>query len=518
MAPAQPDRDPHLVEAPIDAAPASETAPPITNADASEDSLDARSPAPDTTTPDTTTPDATTPDTTTPDTTTPDTTTPDASGDARAADEGRATWEAWRKFHEDREDVYARLLESCNNLSVDVQGPVREPLWKYSISPELHAGLVKVDRKAMAACLASLESATCEQFLPLAEDNAYAELKRWRVDPFRPCAQVVTGNVARGAVVLGSDECADPNDTASIGPGTTICRETCQPKPLASGVGEACSDRPCPAGTSCWGPPTQGAVFTCQPTGEGAACHSQFDFCDPGLFCQRTQTSPDGVCRRLQPGSPCEGSWQCPVTLACVRTAAGAMGTCGAGKAAGAPCTVQGADGYGLLASDCAYSLDCTAYQGDVPRCHGPSRVGEPCGSVAGVPPDRAPIWCIEGATCEPGIKSAGVCVKSHLGAGATCSDDTQCAAAHECRTPDLDHYVCTPVYNQREIGEFCSLPGLERECVFGSYCKQDARTFPTPSHCSPYRQKGEPCSIEDSDFCDLMLDCTGGVCQPACP
>jgi hypothetical protein len=443
----------------------------------------------------------------------------DASeGDVSAAVDPSADWEAWLTFHAEREAEYARLRETCNHLRRDLQTVLREDPYQYSSPTELRLGLARIDRAAMAACLASLRGATCEQFRVLVDDGALELPRRWRVDPFRACGRARLGTVPRGGNVFSSEECSEPDDIA-IDASTTNpnCGFKCGPRPVAAGEGEVCTDRYCPAGTTCWGAPTQGAVHTCLPTDEGAACHAQTNFCDPGLFCSRSQSSPDGVCRPVEVGSPCEGGWQCPLTLACVKASAAAMGTCQPGRWDGEPCEQQGLDGYGHAVSDCAFTLSCLSLDGDVPRCYGGSRVGQPCGFLPGRPEPDFRVICIEGATCEPSLEQAGRCVKSHQNAGGPCTEQSQCVPGTECRGADLVA-ACVPVFSHRADGESCSVGDGEQACVFGSYCTLDTpSSMMGASHCRTYRKQGEPCAPDAGDSCDFFLSCENGVCEALC-
>jgi hypothetical protein len=413
-------------------------------------------------------------------------------------------WRQWSAFHATREDVYARRLAECLNLSEDLSHGLYEQL-DYGWLTEIRVGIAGVDATAMSTCLSVLRTAACSQFILLAEDNAFRGEKRWRLDPFRACGDTIKGLVPTGGVALRQLECADDGDTIETSVSGLICASTCRKESVAA-LGGECRYARCPAGSTCLARPGNEPPI-CVANIEGAPC-SESDFCGPGLFCEHAQDMKSGVCRPVRVGSPCQGSWQCPLTMACRADAPGEASTCRAGKAQGELCQRIGRDAFDVESSDCAYSLRCLSIDAGPPRCYSLSRPGEPCGLPPGVTSADWLMGCVPGSTCELDGKPRGVCVAPKLKAGESCTENAQC-----CRAPDQQNLSCVDILSEVEVGEHCGAGESDRECVFGAYCREDVPgMIPGTTTCRPYLKRGEACS--DRDQCDFLLQCMGGVCR----
>ena len=307
------------------------------------------------------------------------------------------------------EYLEANRVANCKRLvrcgvALDVQTCLRAypPL---QIDPDrlgaLDAGKIEFDAGVASACLAEVESLTCDRTSREYRQPLCTGLLRGTLGDQEPCAF--------GSECI-SQECWVESELACDDAG--CCRGTCvgELAPQVETVGGRCRFEPC-FDAWCDG----SACVALLP--EGAACNVDGDrwwreVCEYGLECFY------GTCTRAV-GSG-ESSLSNPCRL--VGDIRGAGGTCVRRRIAGERC-------YGSVEPECVIGLVCdrgtkTCVDRDAIAPVERVPVGAPCRYVLGP-------WCEEGAFCDvadPEQSLDGICTLPKP-VGASCRSDSQCAS-----------------------------------------------------------------------------------------
>ena len=280
-------------------------------------------------------------------------------------------------------------LEACVVYSVMVLGSLSE----HGLEPAVARGTVEYDAAGAGACLAMLESSSCET----AFDG-------------ETCDEMARGLLSQGDSCLVSAECG-----AGLFCETLTCPGACTQR---RGEGAECEESTeCLEGLRCH-------IGACAvPTAAGAECDANLAPCTSGLSCVAgddgvARCSPQGAIAARAVGEACElgNDGLCVEGAYCAfsRTDAGVSGVCAPRVGSGEACQ------FGLPDA-CPSGQYCNAdTEGDLSgRCVPRLALGDACTNSAGCPPLET--------TCVAGSCRAWAVI------GEACVDDAQCIAGGPC-------------------------------------------------------------------------------------
>lgn len=259
------------------------------------------------------------------------------------------------------------------------------------IQHSVEAGRVAYDGEAVAECLDTLGSASCD----LTTESA-------RVTP-QSCKDAIKGAVAAGGTCYDSGDCQSARcDLPDCG--NACCMGTCQDGPAEVTVGQSCADAPCDDRSFCQN-------GTCQALlASGAACQGS-DECGFGLMCgndactaaaHRGDACVDGDCAEI--GDRCDSTDHCAALVA-------VGGACSGGIA-------------GLF--DCQRPLVCND---TTLKCEAAPTAGQACQFFCG-----GNLFCNDQNTCEAPRADGAACGSNSECASDFCDDVTsKCAALPLC-------------------------------------------------------------------------------------
>jgi hypothetical protein len=371
-------------------------------------------------------------------------------------------------FRGSRDALIVQRLVECFNGDPTAHGAVA-PV-ESDVDLSLRFALITFDDKAAEACLQAIRTEACQAVAAEAHDTA--------------CGKALQGQLARGTFCRVDEDCRDPDkDFCKSGP-ATICNTRCLPRTID---GERCaSGSECLPGSSCRPGPDGVTTLCAARMAEGEACDG--DVCKAGLYCQANgPDGPDGTCSPIKTGGACAGTWQCPPFHACVLSAAGAIGTCSAGRKAGEACQVQVPDQPTI--SDCGFDLGCY-----------PDVTSGQLKCSAGRKLDEA---CTELVPCRTGQCVAGKCTALRK-QGESCSEAMSCQEDQAC----IEGKCASEILPS---GGRCG-GSEQRTCPAGTFCKPDGDgAAGAAGTCSPSRKLDESCQPGQ---CEPALDCVGGTCR----
>ena len=458
----------------------------------------------------------------------------DGPGDSPADDQ----LSRYHKFLQDsRDHIHARQTACFGTSPASLRDP-RPPSSSLDygrpdrmLRRSMRLGMVTFDDGAAAACLRTLDGASCQEIaamhalgldLPAAAAPECTAVLAEQIPKGGPCLDYLMG--------CGPSLMCETN----FAPGCSFC----VPKPAPLRLGEKCSDTQavCATDTVCTSDDARSDQF-CQPAlpnnqgSSGSPCGSLKPDCKQGLYCATADPYPPGgivtgICRPLQLGIPCAGPAECFDYYVCAGATSKHGGTCQVGKGSDQTCTIFDYQDRlqppplpqaTIRFSDCAPGFACVDLDQQGRKCVAGSPLGGICGSV-----DLQFLDCLEGY-CEGAHDDvSGVC-RPLKATGSPCQEDSECVI-DSCIPPSPGQpTVCLPHPPQGppSIGQHCAWPNghISDECEDGAYCAPPPDfhgvSFPAPrGFCAPMKKTGESCRAE-FDKCEYPATCVNSVCTP---
>lgn len=451
-------------------------------------------------------------------------------------------------------DAYCSLLVTCKVVDPAGKADCITYFTRFvcdSSRPSVNKGYQSFDGNAGSACVASMQSASCNT----------------GTGPGDACNSVMAGASGQGQGCYSRSDCKDTLTCSGTG-----CSKSCK---SSGGLNEPCNYGFCDTGYWCdkatdtcrapqgpggscstsWGYECDGKVAYCDTTqklcvalpGNGQPCRSSgYPECNSTSYCDYAAT-PDTCRSRLSVGQQCSSTYQCVDTAFCDYSQS--PWSCQPRRASGGNCTSSDQCQSGLRCqsnlctplapegqrcasgSDCQTSLSCddvlrtcqtfagvdagASCTDDTRYCRGgdyncKGAAVNPDGGVGTVgtcalkalnDPCTSHYDCPDQSFCNAGVGGSGTCQAAV--SGSPCSSSTNCPANHYCATSKL----CSPLIAQ---GQPCD-PRNYQSCQSPTQCKTVQADG--GSVCGEPGGANSSCLTTGSSQCKFPYECVSGLC-----